>query len=258
MISNNQIKLVKSLKHKKFRDQHSLFLVEGYRNCKELLNSDFSIQRFFFTEESIQNGRNAELVSEFKSSTVKCEIVSISEMNSISDTVADQGMAAIVYLPEDVQPPNLSGMKCVLCLESISDPGNLGAIIRTAAWFGVDSIFLSSDSVDRFNPKVVRSSAGAIFQIPIFVISDLNDILNRAEENGITRVATVPRGGKSIYEYEYPAKSILLFGSEATGLSDDIISKTDAVISIPSKGRGESLNLAISCGIVLGVKSVSD
>ena len=257
MISKNQIKLVMSLKHKKFRTQHSLFLVEGYRNCSEVLKSDFSIQRFFYTEDSNKSSRNAKLITEFKSSAVKCESVSPSEMNAISDTVTTQGMVAIVHLPAEDHSPKLNEMDDVLCLESISDPGNLGAIIRTAAWFGVDSIFLSSDSVDRFNPKVVRSSAGAIFQIPIFIMSDLNDILNRAAENGFTKIATLPHGGKNIYEYKFPGRSIILFGSEANGLSDDIMLQTDVIISIPSKGRGESLNLAISCGIVLGVKTVS-
>lgn len=257
MITKNQIKLVKSLKHKKYRTQHSLFLVEGYRNCEELLKSDFSIQGFYYVGDSILSDRKVKLITDFKSATLNCESISSSEMSSISDSVTDQGMVAIVHLPEDIQLPDLQEIKNVLCLESISDPGNLGAIIRTAAWFGVDTIFLSSDSVDRFNPKVVRSSAGGIFQIPIFVISDLNDILYRAAENGFTIIGTVPRGGKSLYEYEFPERSIILFGTEATGLSNEIISKADVIISIPSKGRGESLNLAISCGIVLGVKTVS-
>ena len=89
-------------------------------------------------------------------------------------------------------------------------------------------------------------------------MSDLNDILDKSSEIGFTTIATVPRGGKNIYEYEFPARSIILFGSEANGLSDEILSKTDLMISIPSKGQGESLNLAISCGIVLGVKTVSN
>ena len=257
MISKNRIKLIKSLKHKKFRTQHSLFLVEGYRNCKESLKSDFSIQQFFYTENSVRSERNSKLIAEFKNTVDKCENISPSEMNSISDTVTDQGMAAIVHLPGETQSPNLTEMNSVLCLESISDPGNLGAIIRTAAWFGVDSIFLSSDSVDRFNPKVVRSSAGAIFQIPIFELSDLNEFINTAAESGFTKIVTTPHGGTSIYEFDFPAKSIILFGSEANGLSDDIMSNSDVTISIPSKGSGESLNLAISCGIVLGVMNRS-
>lgn len=257
MISKNQIKLVKSLKHKKFRTQHSLFLVEGYRNCVELLKSDFAIQRFFYTEDSIRSERNFKLITEFKNIVNKCEIITSSEMSSISDSVTDQGMIAVVHLPEENQFPNLNDMNTILYLESISDPGNLGAIIRTAAWFGVDSIFLSSDSADRFNPKVVRSSAGAIFQLPIFEISDSKEFFNTAAESGFTTVATTPHGGTSIYDFDFPAKSIILFGSEANGLSDDIMSNTDTNISIPSKGNGESLNLAVSCGIVLGVKNSS-
>ena len=167
-------------------------------------------------------------------------------------------MVAIVHLPEGTQSPNLTEMNGVLCLESISDPGNLGTIIRTAAWFGVDSIFLSSDSVDRFNPKVVRSSAGTIFRIHIFELSDLNEFFKTAAENGFTIIATTPHGGTSIYQYDFPAKSIILFGSEANGLSDDILSNSDITVSIPSKGSGESLNLAISCGIVLGMMESSN
>ena len=257
MIPKNQLKLVRSLKHKKFRTEHSLFLVEGFRNCEELLKSNFSVQRFYYTEDSIQNERNSKLITDFKKINVECENISPLEMSSISDTVTGQGLLAIVRLPEEIRSPNLAEMNTVICLESISDPGNLGAILRTAAWFGVDSIFLSSDSVDRFNPKVIRSSAGAIFQIPLFVISDLNEFLNTAAKKGFTKIATIPKGGTSIYEFDFPAKSIILFGSEANGLNDDIVSNTDIILSIPSKGNGESLNLAISCGIVLGVMNRS-
>jgi len=175
MIFNSQIKLIKSLKQKKFRIQHSLFVVEGYRNCKESLRSDFLIQQFFYTDDSIQIERNSILIEEFKNNLNNCEKISATEMSSISDTVTNQGLLAIVHLPEESRSPDLTKMESILCLESISDPGNLGTIIRTAAWFGVDSIFLSSDSVDRFNPKVVRSSAGTIFQIPIFGMSDFKD-----------------------------------------------------------------------------------
>jgi len=258
MISKNQIKLITSLKHKKFRTQHSLFLVEGYRNCKESLKSDFLVQQFYFTDNSNQSERNSKLIAEFKNVVDICENISPAEMSSISDTVTDQGMVAIVHLPEEMKIPDIAEMNRVLCLESISDPGNLGAIIRTAAWFGVDSIFLSNDSVDRFNPKVVRSSAGALFQIPIFELSDLNEFVNIGADNGFTRIATTPHDGTSIYEFDFPSKSIILFGSEANGLSDDIMSNADAIISIPPKGSGESLNLAISCGIVLGIMESSN
>ena len=253
MISKKQLKLVRSLKFKKFRNQHSLFLVEGYRNCMELLGSTFSIERFFFTKEVKKIQRNLDLISEFRSADVQCDLLSSSEMNSISDAVTSPGMAAVVHIPNEIPFRGLKNMKTVLCLESISVPGNLGSILRSAAWFGIDSVFLSSDSVDRFNPKVVRSSAGAIFQLPIILQSDLNDILNSAAENGFKRIATAPKGGTSIYEFEFPAKSLIIFGSEANGLTDDILSNSDITISIPSSGMGESLNLAISCGILLGI-----
>jgi len=217
----------------------------------------FFYSTIFYTENSTRSERNSKLIAKFKNTVDKCESISPSEMSSISDTVSDQGMVAIVHLPKEIQSPNLTDMNTVLCLESISDPGNLGAIIRTSAWFGVDSIFLSSDSVDRFNPKVVRSSAGAIFHIPIFELPDLNEIFKKSAEKGFTKIATTPHGGTSIYDFDFPAKSIILFGSEANGLSNDIMLDTDVVISIPSEGSGESLNLAISCGIVLGVMNRS-
>ncbi len=253
MISKKYLKLISSLKFKKFRIQHSLFLVEGYRNCKELLSSGFSIEQFFSTEDAKKIQRNSNLISKFLGADIQCDLLSSSEMNSISDAVTSPGMAAVVHLPNEIPFRGLKNMKNILCLESISDPGNLGSILRTAAWFGVDSVFLSSDSVDRFNPKVVRSSAGAIFQLPIILKSDLNDILNSAAENGFKRIATAPIGGTSIYEFEFPTKSLIIFGSEANGLTDDILSNSDITISIPSSGMGESLNLAISCGIVLGM-----
>ena len=129
----------------------------------------------------------------------------------------------------------------------------MGTIIRTASWFGIDAIILSGDSVDPYNPKVIRSSAGGIFKIPVLGDVTLLEFIDTSRNTGFEILATLPKNGKSVHELKFPEKSIILFGSEADGLSDPLISAADTLITIPAKISAESLNLAISCGIILGL-----
>ena len=252
MPSKSYLKLVRSLQMKKQRNEHSLFLVEGIRNCEELNSSKFNIDRILYTSQILSNKRAQTLIDGFSSAGVACEEISPEDMNSSSDAVSGQGIVAIVRIPQEVTGLD-ENMNSVVCLVSVSDPGNLGTIIRTAAWFGIEGIFISSDSVDLYNPKVVRSSAGAMFQIPIFTGVDPYGLMDDSKSNGYSTVAAVPHGGENIYDFVFPDKSILFFGSEAAGLSEEITSSSDHEISIPLSGKGESLNISVAFGIIIGL-----
>ena len=253
MYSKAYLKIVKSLNKKKYRNQHSLFLVEGIRGCEELIKSDFHVDHIFYSAPGLSNTRIKKILDIIASNNINSYEISPEEMDDIADAVTSQSIIAVAQLPSDLIDINLSKMSKVLCLESISDPGNLGTIVRTASWFGVDAIILSSGSVDIYNPKVVRSSSGGIFNVPILNNVALIDFIREAKIAGFEIIATVPQGGKSLHNALFAEKSLLIFGSEADGISAPIISAADTLLSIPSKGTSESLNLAISCGIILGV-----
>lgn len=253
MSSKEYLKIVKSLDKKKNRIKHSLFLVEGIRGCEELVRSDFIVDHIFYSEAGLSNPRISELLSALDLKNIVSEKITQIELNTIADTVTTQDIIAVAQLPSHSIDINFSEMKKIICLESISDPGNLGTIIRTAFWFGVDAIILSSDSVDAFNPKVVRSSSGSIFNVPILRDVTLVDFIRSAKNAGFEIIATISHGGNSLHKFNFADKSLLIFGSEADGISSTIISEADKLLTIPSKKAVESLNLAISCGIILGV-----
>ena len=254
MPSKSYLKLVRSLQKKKQRNELSLFLVEGIRNCEELKPSKFIADRILYSSQVSSNKRAQALIDGFSSAGVECDEISPEEMNTISDAVSGQGIIAVVRIPQQISEFD-ENMNSAVCLVTISDPGNLGTIIRTASWFGIDAIFISDDSVDLYNPKVVRSSAGGIFQIPIFTGVDPYGLLVDSESKGFSTVAAVPHGGENIYDFTFPDKSVLFFGSEATGLSEEITSSSDHEISIPLLGKGESLNIAVAFGILIGFMS---
>lgn len=253
MASEGYIKIARSLSKKKFRNKHSLFLVEGIRCCEELIASNYLIDHLFYTSSGLSNVRIKDLLADLDSQNISCEEISSEKMNFIADAVTSQDIIAIAQIPDSTLEIDLLNMNRVFCFESISDPGNLGTIIRTASWFGVDAIVLSTGSVDFYGPKVVRSSAGGLFNIPIINEVTLIDFLERAREADFEIIATLPHSGKSIHEIDFPNKALFMFGSEADGLSAPLISAADTLLSIQAKSTGESLNLAISCGIILGV-----
>jgi len=253
MSSKSYLKIVKSLNKKKYRNKHSLFLVEGIRGCEELIKSDFHVDNVFYSAPGLSDTRIKNLLDIIESNNINSHEISPKELNAISDAVTTQNIIAVAQLPSDTIQINLSNMSKILCLESISDPGNLGSIVRTASWFGVDAIVLSNGSVDAYNPKVVRSSSGGIFSVPILSNVALIDFIGEAKTAGFDIIATVPHGGQSLHKAAFAEKSLLIFGSEADGISTPIISEADILLSIPSQGTAESLNIAISCGIILGV-----
>ena len=253
MASKEYLKIVESLNKKRARNKHSLFLVEGIRGCEELITSGFKTDHIFYTPSGLSNHRIKNLLNNLDSQVIDIEEISPDEMNSIADAATSQNIIAVAQIPSNLPEIDLSKKTRVLCFESISDPGNLGTIIRTASWFGFDAIVLSSGSVDVYNPKVVRSSSGGIFKIPVINDVTLIDFLNEARKAEFEILATLPHGGKSIHDIKFSKKTVLMFGSEADGLSAPLISAADTLLSIPAKRDAESLNLAISCGIILGV-----
>ena len=236
MVSKKDIKLISSLKQKKFRDLNKSFVVEGKKSISEFLDSKFELIKLFSIDCSFfaDINRQVEVNSE--------ELKKISFFNSPDDHLA------IFKIPNQ---KSINETRLIVALESIRDPGNLGTIIRTCEWFGVNDIICSNDSVDCFNPKVVQSAMGSLARISINYL-DLNSYLKNTKLNltGMTLNGDSLYTNKSSFE-----KGILIFGNEANGISDKLLSVLNQNLTIPRSINSdfpESLNLSISVGIVLG------
>ena len=234
MLSKNEIKLIKSLKYKKQRYLNKMFVVEGKKSIYEFINSKFVLHKLFSIDISEFSVNNVVRLS-------KSELEKISFLSNPNDHLA------IFKIPNE-KPVNKNNL--LVGLESINDPGNLGTIIRTCEWFGVEDIVCSLDSVDCYNPKVVQSAMGSLSRVNITYL-DLENFLN---SESLNRFGTFING-ESVYENKISTDNgIVGFGNEANGISSNLRSLIDVELTIPrfnNKSYPESLNLSNSLGIIL-------
>lgn len=238
MISNNSFKKIKSLKQKKFRQEHKKILVEGIRSVESIIDDGAIIDIVLYTKEF--KSKNDNLISKINKDLLN-EITE-KEMNQLSNSVTPSGILVVTKFPEYKK---FDTNRDAIFLDQISDPGNMGTIIRTAAWFGLDQIILSKGCIDPFNPKVVASAMGSHFQLR-FLGQEKLDLINNYHWIGASAE------GKPLDQLKSPdQKWVLVMGSEAHGINNKIKSKLDKIYSIPRIGKGESLNVGVAMGIFL-------
>jgi RNA methyltransferase, TrmH family len=256
------IRDLQGLSRKKQREESGRFLVDGVRGVREALRSRYTVLEVLFTEELLSDAAGEDLVGEAKTRTGVVNQISAGEMAKISDTVTAQGVVAVMqgmqWNPTDVLERG-DRASLIVALDAVSDPGNLGAIIRTCDWFGVNGLFLGLHSVELHNPKVVRSSVGSIFHLPIVPDIDLPTTLEQAKQCGYTVYATAADGAEYADEMRYPEKLLLILGNEAWGVSSSVMQAVDASLAIRRYGSAESLNVGTACGVILAsIRSNSD
>ncbi len=244
MLTNNKIKLIKSLDKKRERIESGCFVVEGEKMVRELLMSRFETIEVFAVQQYID-----ELPANLKRKT---EISAISEhdLERISFLKTPNKAVALAKLPEKRTPADLHGLS--IALDNVQDPGNLGTIVRTAAWFGIANVFCSPDTVDVYNPKVIQSTMGAIFKVNV-TYSDLAELAATARKAGIPMFGT-RLDGENLYAAKLPKDAIVVMGNESKGLSAEISALMDSNLKIPSYAPPtsdmESLNVAVATAIV--------
>ena len=241
--SNDKIKDVKKLvKSSKERYEQGVYIVEGIRMFREIPDND--IVAVYVSESFYAN--NTDLV---EACGVEACVVSDRVFNGISDTGTPQGIMAIVKMNKWSLDDVLGKDTFVIIAERLQDPGNLGTIMRTAEAAGVTGIILSSDSVDVYNPKVVRSTMGSIFRVPVYVSENLAIDIDKIKEKGVI-IYGAHLKGQDFYDKNFKKACGFLVGNEGKGLSDEISSKADDLIKIPMKGKVESLNAATSVAVI--------
>jgi len=253
-ISAAQLKFLKKLDQKKFREESAKFIVEGPHPVTELLSSDWKVDYILVRKDAYEEGRLSAISSSAKKRGIQVQMAAKREFDAVADTVTSQGVLAVVHTNKGRSTPDWrAGAKklTIVGLNTISDPGNLGTIIRTCAWFGVDYLLLDGGSVDVFNPKVVRASMGALFHLTVIVDADLKKSIADAKLHGVIVYSTTLKGGILLDSCTFDNRSMFLLGNEARGVEEKLHAASDIALMIPRFGAGESLNVAVACGIVL-------
>lgn len=238
MLSKSQISLLQSLQHKKFRREHGAFLVEGYKSVIEFINSKYQIEAIYHTTAIAPKLLNL-------SQKINFEEISSKSIEKISSLTTPQDVIALVKIPlwPAIQYSTLQ-KKFSLVLDGIQDPGNMGTIIRTADWFGIDHIICSEDCVDVYNPKVVQATMGSLSRINVHY-TNIADVLTNIK----LPVFGALLDGENIYTTNFGTEGLIVMGNEGNGLRPDIISLVNKVVTIPRMGKAESLNVAIATAI---------
>lgn len=251
-LSLNRKKRFKKLRSKKYRDEEGLFLAEGLNALREALRKGLYPLQALILAENAAAGDLQPLLQNIQANHIPVYSCSRDTLKELSSEEEPQGIL-LVCEARTLPLADITGRAPdrMIYLDGVSDPGNLGAIMRTALWFGVEHILLGPSCVDPFNTKVIRSTAGAIFGISLVRDVDAEELLNLARVGGWELVATSPRHGEDPGNIRKGGKHILLLGNESRGLSPALMSRADRKISIPGAGRAESLNLAAAAAIVL-------
>ena len=239
--------LVKLRNDTKFQNDKSLFYVEG----KKII---FDIPKDLIKSVFIAESKKDEYIDYFID-TDKTNIYVLTDnvYDKVKDTVNSQGIVAIVKydIIKNINELDLKKINNVIILDSVSDPGNLGTILRISEATGIDLIILINNCCSIFNPKVIRSSMSSLFRVNIHVTSSYNDLINLLKENNFNIYSTTLSDNSISYSnIDFKNKNVIIYGNEANGVSKDLIDISDKLIKIPMRGSIESLNVSVSVGII--------
>jgi TrmH family RNA methyltransferase len=239
MLSKAQIKRIRSLQLKKYREAEGFFIAEGKKIVEELIDSEITIEHIYALEEYIAS----------LSSSVPYTKISKEELDKVSALTTAQGVVAVCKIPEGGKTQPDLKKDLVLALDEIKDPGNMGTIIRIADWFGINHIYCSEECVDTYNPKVIQASMGSIARVKVQYVN-LSDRLSSMGE-GIPVYGAL-LSGKNIYKEKLAPNGILVIGNESNGVSQAVQKYITNPVSIPSYNLNgpESLNAAIATAIL--------
>jgi RNA methyltransferase, TrmH family len=250
-LTQSEIKYLRSLQQKKYRDTERKFLLEGWRPLRDALDSNFTIELIAVLPGSTHKPEHQSILALAKNRNIPVKELKEIQLRQISDEVHSQGIVALIHQQNETYDKNkLRSAKIVVACDTLSDPGNLGTILRTCDWFGVDAVLLSEGCVSLYNEKVVRAMAGSMFHVNVFENLELKNVLSDLQAEKFRLIATA-LDATPVSPSTFQEKSVLIVGSEAHGIKPDLLQLADEVSSIPRFGKAESLNVGIACGIFL-------
>ncbi|WP_110461221.1 TrmH family RNA methyltransferase [Ruminiclostridium sufflavum] len=248
---NSTIKEIKALHLKKNREAEGLYFVEGIRFVKDAVDNGQEIVKVIMSDklESLNGGK--ELIDRVAAVGADCFVVNEKVFKEISDTQTPQGIMAVLKKREFKLNNVIEQGSAIVILDSLQDPGNVGTIIRTSDAANISAVFMTKGCVDLFSPKVLRSTMGSVFHIPIFEGQNIKEIAGQLKKAGYRIIASHLSGKNNYYEENLSGKIVLVIGNEANGISDETAELSDSLVKIPMPGRAESLNAAVAASIMI-------
>lgn len=245
---NESIKHIRKLKEKKYRDEYNEYIIEGIKLIKEAIFEKAKIKTIVVCDDYAK-AEDIEQELLYDIAKYNCIYVDSKVFASITDVQKPQGILAILEKNKGEETIDFS-QEVIVALDDVQDPGNIGTILRTIDSCGLNQIILSKKSADVYNPKVVRSTMGAILRVNIVETEDLSKTLKDIKKHKFNIVVTSLQTDKSMYDIDYK-KKVIVIGNESNGVSKEIQDLADTKIKIPMLGRTESLNAAVATSVVL-------
>lgn len=254
---NEQIKAIKKLKEKKYRDETNSYIIEGIKLVKEAISENANIKTIVVCEDCEETGEKESSYAEnkidqsllYEIAKYDCIYVTQKIFHLLSEVQTPQGILAVVEKENNSEKINYEE-ELILVLDGIQDPGNLGTILRTADSANLKQIIISEETADPYNPKVVRSTMGAIFRMNIIRSKNLVETLKMLKKHKYEVIATSLDTNQSIYDINYTRKAIVI-GNEANGVSKKVQEISSQKVKIPMLGKTESLNASVAAGIII-------
>ncbi|HIE29124.1 TPA: RNA methyltransferase [Candidatus Poribacteria bacterium] len=251
-LRNPKIKSVKALRHAKYRERQGKFLVEGIRLVKEAIDCNAPIKMLLFCPNKLKSQIGLGLVDIAAEKGIECVSVPARVFDSISEKDNPQGIIAVVErLNLTFNHLESNNPTLLIVAYELRDPGNLGAIIRTADSAGASGVVITGISVDIFDPKTVRATMGSIFSLPVIRVKEIGQLKDWLSQNSIKMIATSPRAKRYYFDLAYDEPVAIILGNEAEGLDAEILEYADEVVKIPLLGRADSLNVASAAAIII-------
>lgn len=245
---NEVIKNIRKLKDKKYRDIHKKYIVEGTKLIEEALEEGANIDTVVVCEECVKDGTLDQKML-YEIAKHNCIYVSEKIFGLVTDVTNPQGILAVIdkkYTEENID----YNQDIIVILDGIQDPGNLGTILRTVDSVGLNQIIVSSKTADAYNPKVVRSTMGAIFRVKIIEAPNLIQTIKNLKKHKFKIISTSLQTNTSIYDIDYN-KKVIIIGNEANGVSSELLEASDIKAKIPMIGKTESLNASVATSVIL-------
>lgn len=245
---NELIKHIKKLKDKKYRDMSNEYVIEGIKLVAEAIQEKAAIKQIILCDDC---EKNAAIPKDLMYEIAKYECIYVTEkiFNYLSEVQTPQGILAVIEKTSQATEIDYT-QDIIVALDDVQDPGNLGTILRTVDSIGLTQILVSKGTADSYNPKVVRSTMGAIFRVKIIACEDLKQTLKEIKRHKFKIVVSSLQTENTIYDIAYQ-KKVILIGNEANGVKKEIQELADEKIKIPMLGKTESLNASVATGIIL-------
>jgi TrmH family RNA methyltransferase len=252
-IRSPRVKAARQLGKKAFRERGRAFLAEGPQAVREALRQPGVLTELFVTRQGA--GRHPELAAEAASHGIAVHEISGEVMAELAQTITPQGLLGVCrFIDMPLASLLQSPLQLVTVLASVRDPGNAGTVLRTADAAGADGVIFAAASVDPYNSKCVRSSAGSLFHLPVVAGAPLAETIGCLRESGVQVLAADGSATQMLDAADGPdltRRTAWLFGNEAWGLPDDVLALADSAVAVPIYGRAESLNLAAAAAVCL-------